>query len=234
MAESPEAALRQLRERGIDADAGRRAPRARPDLPGLHRAPERGPAADHPGEAGRDRPPARPDRRRASSSRPSATQAIAAIAEEVETFWLSETDPVRPADRPRRGPPGLGLVENRLFDVVPRVYRQLEAALRRVYPGTDLARPLLPPVRLLDRRRPRRPPERHPRGHGRRGQAPAGDDPPPLPGPRRRPLAAAEPFRPLREARRPAFRDVAGARRRALPRAWPPRPSTSPTGPSAG
>jgi len=61
---------------------------------------------------------------------------IAAIAEEVETFWLTET--VR-ATRPTvldEVKQLLGLVESRLLDVVPRVYRTLETALARIDPGS--------------------------------------------------------------------------------------------------
>ncbi len=61
--------------------------------------------------------------------------AIGAIAEEVEALWL--TDAVRSArpsvlDEVRQV---LGLVETRLLDVVPKVYRKLEAALAHAYPG---------------------------------------------------------------------------------------------------
>src|SRR5437660_1482434 len=62
-------------------------------------------------------------------------RAVAAIEEAVETFWL--TDTVR-ADRPSvldEVRQGLDVVESSLLDVIPRVYRELEAALRRVYPG---------------------------------------------------------------------------------------------------
>lgn len=65
------------------------------------------------------------------------TQAMAAIAEEVETFWLSDT--VR-SNRPTvldEVQQGLDIVEGTLLDVVPRVYRTLEAALREVYPERD-------------------------------------------------------------------------------------------------
>ncbi|WP_439623219.1 phosphoenolpyruvate carboxylase [Gemmata sp.] len=61
--------------------------------------------------------------------------AAAAIAEEVEGLWLS--DAVR-GDRPTvlgEVRQVLGMVEGRLLDVVPRVYRKLDAALDRVYPG---------------------------------------------------------------------------------------------------
>ncbi|MDB5309125.1 MAG: Phosphoenolpyruvate carboxylase [Gemmataceae bacterium] len=63
--------------------------------------------------------------------------AVGAIAEEVEGFWLTETVRAnRPAvlDEVRQV---LGLVEGRLLDVVPKVYRHLEAALDRVYPGRE-------------------------------------------------------------------------------------------------
>ncbi|VTT99848.1 phosphoenolpyruvate carboxylase : Phosphoenolpyruvate carboxylase OS=Roseiflexus sp. (strain RS-1) GN=ppc PE=3 SV=1: PEPcase [Gemmataceae bacterium] len=63
--------------------------------------------------------------------------ASAAIAEEVEGLWLS--DSVR-GERPTvlgEVRQVLGMVEGRLLDVVPRVYRKLDAALGRVYPGRD-------------------------------------------------------------------------------------------------
>lgn len=56
------------------------------------------------------------------------------IAAEIETLWLSDT--VR-GDRPSvldEVQQGLDVVENSLLDVVPRVYRGVEAALQRVYP----------------------------------------------------------------------------------------------------
>jgi phosphoenolpyruvate carboxylase len=65
---------------------------------------------------------------------PERDQVMAAIAEEVETFWLTSTVRVdRPSvlDEVRQN---IELVEDTLFDVVPRVYRELEAGLGRVYP----------------------------------------------------------------------------------------------------
>src|SRR5207302_57385 len=61
-------------------------------------------------------------------------EAVAAIAEEVEAFWLSDTiRATRPTvlDEVRQG---LGLVGGPLLEVVPRLYRKLEGALARVYP----------------------------------------------------------------------------------------------------
>ena len=63
--------------------------------------------------------------------------AVAGVAEEVEALWLSDT--VRAA-RPTvldEVKQVLGLVEGRLLDVVPRVYRKVEDALARVYPGRE-------------------------------------------------------------------------------------------------
>ena len=178
MAESPEAALRQLRDRGIDAGAGRRAPRARPDLPGLHRAPERGPAADDPGEARRDRPRARPAGARPRSPRSSASEAVAAIAEEVETLWLSDTiRETRPTvlDEVRQGlGHGRGEPLRRRPAGLPHVRGGLAAGLSRARlararrssgsaPGSAATATATPDVT--------------PRRHRRGGPAPAGDGP---------------------------------------------------------
>jgi phosphoenolpyruvate carboxylase len=70
-------------------------------------------------------------------------QAVSAIAEEVETLWLS--DAVRESrptvrDEVRQG---LGMVERSLFGVVPRVYRTLEEGLRQTYPGYEWRVPAL-------------------------------------------------------------------------------------------
>jgi phosphoenolpyruvate carboxylase len=61
--------------------------------------------------------------------------ALGAVAEEVEGLWL--TGAVRSArpsvlDEVRQL---LALVETRLLDVVPRVYRKLESAIAKAYPG---------------------------------------------------------------------------------------------------
>jgi phosphoenolpyruvate carboxylase len=61
--------------------------------------------------------------------------AVGEIAEEVEALWLSDTArATRPSvlDEVRQV---LGVVEGRLFDVVPRVYREVEDALARTYPN---------------------------------------------------------------------------------------------------
>jgi phosphoenolpyruvate carboxylase len=70
-------------------------------------------------------------------------QADAAIAEEVETLWLSEAvREFRPTvrDEVRQG---LGMVERSLFGVVPRVYRTLETGLKQSYPGYEWRVPAL-------------------------------------------------------------------------------------------
>ncbi len=60
-----------------------------------------------------------------------------AIAEEVETLWLSDAiRGTRPTvlDEVRQC---LNIVEGNLLDVIPRVYRTVEASLREVYPEHD-------------------------------------------------------------------------------------------------
>jgi phosphoenolpyruvate carboxylase len=133
MAESPELALRRLRERGVDASQV---------AIYLQRALICPVFTAHPSEARRRTilekltAIARQLDRLAAPGLSVHEQAEcrAAIAEEVETFWLSETiREARPTvlDEVRQG---LELVEERLLDVVPEVYRRFEAALRRVYP----------------------------------------------------------------------------------------------------
>jgi phosphoenolpyruvate carboxylase len=133
LAESPEAALRQLRERGVDA--GRVA-----DL--LQRALVCPVFTAHPSEARRRTVLEKLEAVSHQLQRLEYTtllphereRALAAIGDEVETFWLTDTV--------RAGRPGvldevrqsLDVVESSLLDVVPRVYRDVEAALQRVYP----------------------------------------------------------------------------------------------------
>ena len=133
MAESPELALRQLKERGIDASQM---------AIYLERALICPVFTAHPSEARRRTilaklaAIARVLDRLATCTLPPVDheEALAAIAEEVESFWLTATiRKARPTvlDEVRQG---LGVVEDRLFDVVPQVYRRFEAALKRVYP----------------------------------------------------------------------------------------------------
>ena len=135
-AETVEAALRQIRDRGIPADEV---------AEHLARALVAPVFTAHPSEARRrtileklgaiahqlDRieygPPGVAEQ----------ADAVNAIAEEVESFWLS--DIVR-ANRPSvldEVRQMLGVIEGRVLDVVPKVYRKFDAALGRVYPGRD-------------------------------------------------------------------------------------------------
>jgi phosphoenolpyruvate carboxylase len=64
-------------------------------------------------------------------------RAVEAIAEEVETLWLSEAiRGTRPTvlDEVRHC---LNVVEGSLLDIVPRVYRTVEASLRDAYPDRE-------------------------------------------------------------------------------------------------
>ncbi len=136
LAESPEAALAQLRELGVPADQvgallGRALvcpvftahPSEARRLTILEKLEAIGSRLDHL-EYGRPLPHER-------------QAALDAIAQELETFWLTDTvRTVRPSvlDEVQQG---LEVVEGSLLDVVPRVYRHLEAALRRVYPELE-------------------------------------------------------------------------------------------------
>ncbi len=65
-------------------------------------------------------------------------EAKIAIAEQLETLWL--TSPIR-ADRPvvlDEVRQGLELVEDSLFEVVPKVYKQVTAALEKAYPESNI------------------------------------------------------------------------------------------------
>jgi len=132
-AETPEAALRQLRDRGIDA---------RRVAEHLGRARLCPVFTAHPSEARRRTILEKINAvaqllDRLEYDRPGLEECrdvIGVIAEEVEGLWLSDTiRSTRPtvSDEVRQG---LRLVEGSLFDVVPRVYRKIEAGLARVYP----------------------------------------------------------------------------------------------------
>jgi phosphoenolpyruvate carboxylase len=134
--ESPVSALRQLRDRGIDAGA---------IAEHLDRALICPVFTAHPSEArrrtilGKLAAIARElDRLEDGQIVPRERErAVASIAEEVETLWLSDTiRESRPTveDEVRQG---LGVVEENLLEVVPRVYRAIEAGLGQVYPGRD-------------------------------------------------------------------------------------------------
>jgi phosphoenolpyruvate carboxylase len=133
MSETPEAALQALRDRGTDADQVAAL---------LGRALIAPVFTAHPSEARRrtileklDAIAKQLDRLEYHRLLPREREAaIAAAAEQIETFWL--TDTVR-AKRPTvldEVRQGIEVVEQTLFDVVPRVYRSIEAALQRVYP----------------------------------------------------------------------------------------------------
>lgn len=133
LAESPEEALRLLRERGIGAE----------QLETMLDRAFIGPVfTAHPSEARRrtilEKLVAishQLDQLEYSRLLPGEREnSLATIAEEVETYWLSDT--VR-GDRPSvldEVRQGLEVVESSLLDVVPRFYRDLEAAIRRIYP----------------------------------------------------------------------------------------------------
>ncbi|MFO0842641.1 MAG: phosphoenolpyruvate carboxylase [Gemmataceae bacterium] len=130
--ESIESALRQLRLRGHRRPAG-------PPPRGGFLCPV---FTAHPSEARRRtvlekiwRITAAIDRRERVDLLPQEEERCKAdIAAEIEAMWLTDLVRVnRPSvlDEVRQG---LQVVEGALFDVVPRLYREVEAALARVYP----------------------------------------------------------------------------------------------------
>ncbi|MBY0526295.1 MAG: phosphoenolpyruvate carboxylase [Gemmataceae bacterium] len=142
VSESPEAALIELRERGITAEQVETLLASALVCPVL---------TAHPSEARRrtilEKLTAIAGRldnleyHRLLPEERSAT--VAGIAEDVETFWL--TDTVRGA-RPRvldEVDQGLDVMEGSLLHVVPRFYHGLEAALERVFPGRKQQVPAL-------------------------------------------------------------------------------------------
>ena len=215
-AETPEAALRQLHDRGVDAGRGRRAPGAGPDLPGLHRPPERGPAADDPRQARRHRPPARPARARPTPSPPSGrgpsrrsprrSRPSGSPTRSGRPGRRSSTRSARASARrgepPRRRPSGLPEARGGPGGSIPAATggSRRSSASGRGSAATATATPASPP--------------RHRRGR----PAPAGDPPPPLPrrgwttsgGGSATPTDSSSPARPCSR--------VAGEGRRALPR----------------
>lgn len=133
LSETVESALQDLRERGI---AGERVAEA------LTRAMVVPVFTAHPSEARRrtmleklDFIANQLDRLEYARLLPSERdEALSGISAEIETFWLTETvREIRPRviDEIRHG---LGLVSETLFEVVPRVYRQLEGAVQRTFP----------------------------------------------------------------------------------------------------
>ncbi len=134
--ESVEAGLRQLRQRGVKAEE-------LSDL--LQRARICPVFTAHPSEARRrtileklEAISGHLDRMEYKKILASERQeCLDAIGEEIETFWLTESvRGCRPSvvEEVRQG---LEVVESSLLDVTPRLYREVEAALRRVYPEQD-------------------------------------------------------------------------------------------------
>lgn len=133
LAESPEAALRSLRDRGISAEQLAEQ---------LGRALIAPVFTAHPSEARRRTILVRLqaidqqlEKLEYGQLLPSEHEhVLASIAEEVEAYWLSDT--IRETRPTVLGEVRhcLETVKGSLFDVVPRIYRELETGLRRVYP----------------------------------------------------------------------------------------------------
>ena len=175
LGESPEAALWQLRERGVPAERVAALLRRALVCPVF---------TAHPSEARRRtmlekleaiarrldrleyRPPAAARARRRRRRRRRRGRNL-----------LADRDGARsPADRPRRGPAGAGRGGGRpVRRDAATLPRPGGRRLQAVYPEQPWQRAVLPALRLLDRRRPRRPPARHPCRHRAGRPAASGD-----------------------------------------------------------
>ncbi len=142
LSETPEGALRKLRERGFTAGQVAAV---------LERALVLPVFTAHPSEARRrtileklDLIAAQLDRIEYTQLTPGErAQAVAAITAELEAFWLTDiVRNTRPtvADEIRHG---LGLVSTALFQIVPEVYRNLEEAVTATFPGEGISIPPL-------------------------------------------------------------------------------------------
>ena len=109
---------------------------------------------------------------------PERAETIEELRREIVAAW--ETEEIRP----RRPDPldevtsGLLIFEQTLWDALPRYLQSLDAALAQGHRPDAAARRGADPVRLVDRRRPRRQPVRDAGGHARRLPARRGGGPP--------------------------------------------------------
>jgi phosphoenolpyruvate carboxylase len=140
--ESFEAALWQLTEQGVSAEQLSRALEQMLAVPVF---------TAHPSEARRrtileklDLVSSQLDRLEYSRLSPhERADALCIISAEVEVFWLTDTvRDVRPSaiDEIRHG---LGLISSTLFEIVPRLYRDLEGSIARIFPAYGESLPTL-------------------------------------------------------------------------------------------
>ena len=116
------------------------------------------------------RRPARRTRRRRARHAPAAVEIERRLLEEIDVLW--RTSPLRttrptPLDEVRTA---MSVFDQTLFEVVPHVYRLLDDRLLGDggRPSSPVRAPAFLRLGQLDRRRPRRQPVRHRRGHPRR------------------------------------------------------------------
>ena len=162
------AAVGELRESGVVRGGGAGAPRPAADHAGLHRAPDRGQAADDPHQA-------RPHRRRAARARPRVPDAGGGARGPRGAARGARLPVADGGDAGlQAGRDGRGAQRPLLLRVRPLRPRARGGGLARAggrprsYPGAARP-PRLPALRQLDRRRPRRQPVRD--GGGDRGDA---------------------------------------------------------------
>ena len=160
---------RASRSRARSRRSGRATPSAFADLritPGAHRPPHRGQASGGGRAPVADRRPARAPRRRPASEPPEEQEIHAAPARGDRRAVA--TDPIRhhrpePLDEVRAT---LALFDQTIFTTLPPIYREVDRALDPEGCGARRARVrAVPAMGHLGRRRPRRQPVGHRRGH---------------------------------------------------------------------
>ena len=90
---------------------------------------------------------------------------VAGLRNDIELLWLTGELRLAKPTVPQEVYWGLHFFNETLFESVPDLLEKLERALAQSYPGETFTVPAVLPVRLLDRRRPRRQSVRHQRRH---------------------------------------------------------------------
>ena len=139
-------------------------------------------------------------------------QLVDDLRDQIELVWMTGELHLEKPSVEQEVLRGLHFFDETLFEMAPKMLSGLDAALEAILSGQALRRAALLPVRLLDRRRPRRQSLRHHDGHADDAQAERAREPAPLPGADRRAC-------PLSVDHRARCRGAGELPRRARPRA---------------
>ena len=114
------------------------------------------------------------------------------LRNEIELLWLTGELRLAKPTVPQEVFWGLHFFNETLFEAVPDLMEKVERALAQYYPGERSSRAAVLPVRLLDRRRPRRQSVRHQRRHPQHAAGEPAHGAPALPPAARRAGARAQ------------------------------------------